>query len=590
MENKQLARPFRQLAQLLELYDENIFKVRAVASAGLKIDKSPVLLWELPARELETIEGIGKSITAKIVEIRLTGVLAELEEYKEKTPIGILEMLRIKGLGPKKTRIIWKEMGLDTLADLYYACNENRLVEIKGFGTKTQEEIKKVLEFTFRSQGKFLYPLAEPVAADWIAQLSPLAGVTEVVVTGQLRRRNEIVDLVELLVNCPAAAGIDTYLHALPELNWGADGADRPTGDDRTTGADGTAGADGAADGAAAATLRGAGFWSFKDAAGMPIHIYQATPTDFAKALFLTTGSPAHLLAFGELLAETSSEEAIYAAKDMQYIEPELREGLNEINLALTHSIKPLIVFSDLKGSIHNHSTYSDGVHTLKEMAQAAIALGLEYLVMSDHSQAAFYAHGLLPAQVVAQHAEIDDLNKKLAPFHIFKSIESDILSDGSLDYPADILSSFDLVIASVHSNLRMNEEKATTRLLKAIENPYTTILGHATGRLLLGREGYPIDHRKVIDACAANDVVIEINANPNRLDLDWRWVPYALEQGVHLSINPDAHRKEGLLDMHYGIAAARKGGLYKERCLNALSLPEITSWIAARKISKGIA
>jgi DNA polymerase (family 10) len=234
---------------------------------------------------------------------------------------------------------------------------------------------------------------------------------------------------------------------------------------------------------------------------------------------------------------------------------------------------------------LHNHSTWSDGVHTLEQMATyCKDNLKMEYFGICDHSKSAFYANGLNEQRLYTQHQEIDALNAKLAPFKIFKGIESDILNDGSLDYSDDILKTFDFVVASVHSNLRMDEEKATARLIKAIENPYTTILGHPTGRLLLSRKGYPIDFAKVIDACAANKVVIEINANPLRLDLDWRWHRYALEKGVLLSINPDAHRMEGFYDMHYGTLIGRKGGLTAAQCLNAKSLQDISEYFSNKK------
>jgi DNA polymerase (family 10) len=279
-----------------------------------------------------------------------------------------------------------------------------------------------------------------------------------------------------------------------------------------------------------------------------------------------------------------NSEHEIYQKAGLAFVEPELREGLNEIELAKENKLPQLITYSDLKGSLHNHSTWSDGVHTLEEMALFCKEnLQLEYLGMCDHSKSAFYANGLNEQRIYAQHQEIDALNAKLAPFRIFKGIESDILYDGSLDYSDDILKTFDFVVASVHSILRMDEEKATSRIITAIENPYTTILGHPTGRLLLSRKGYPIDYKKVIDACAANNVVIEINANPLRLDLDWRWHRYALEKGVLLSINPDAHRKEGFHDMHYGVLIGRKGGLTPKQCLNSYSLNEITALFESR-------
>jgi DNA polymerase (family 10) len=266
-------------------------------------------------------------------------------------------------------------------------------------------------------------------------------------------------------------------------------------------------------------------------------------------------------------------------------MQPELREGTLFIEKAEKNELPTLINWHDLKGTLHNHSTWSDGVNSIEEMAlYCRDTLKLEYLGMCDHSKSAFYAKGLSIERVLQQHEEIDALNKKLEGFRIFKGIESDILYDGGLDYPDEILQKFDFVVASVHSILKMDEEKATSRLITAIENPYTNILGHPTGRLLLSRAGYPIDYKKVIDACAANNVVIEINANPLRLDLDWRWHQYALDKGVMLSINPDAHRIEGFTDMHYGVLVARKGGLYKEKCFNALSLAEITEAFAAKR------
>ncbi|MBA3972450.1 MAG: DNA polymerase/3'-5' exonuclease PolX, partial [Bacteroidetes bacterium] len=307
---------------------------------------------------------------------------------------------------------------------------------------------------------------------------------------------------------------------------------------------------------------------------------------DFYLRLFETTASVDHLmqLSIKPIPANYHSEEEIFASIKMQYIQPELREGRTEVSLAQGNKIPELIEMKDLRGILHNHSTYSDGMNTLADMAIYCKELGYEYLGICDHSQSAFYAEGLKPDRVLAQHAEIEELNKKLFPFKIFKGIESDILNDGSLDYSEDILKTFDFIVASVHSNLKMNEEKATTRLIKAIENPYTTILGHPTGRLLLSRAGYPIDHKKVIDACAANGVIIELNAHPYRLDIDWRWIPYCLEKGVKISINPDAHEKSGYHDMYYGTCVARKGMLTKDMCFNSLSLNELERFFSNRK------
>ncbi|XFE76247.1 PHP domain-containing protein [Algoriphagus halophilus] len=290
----------------------------------------------------------------------------------------------------------------------------------------------------------------------------------------------------------------------------------------------------------------------------------------------------------GDLLnkKDYSNEEEFFQNNKLEFIPVEMREGLGEVSLAKEHKIGKLLEDSDLKGILHNHSTYSDGKHGLKQMAEYCRDLGYEYLGISDHSRTAFYAGGLEVERIIKQHQEIDELNRELAPFKIFKGIESDILPDGSLDYPDDVLESFDFIVSSIHSILNMDIKKATNRLLTAIENPYTTILGHPTGRLLLRRAGYPIDHKSIIDACAKNKVVIEINANPWRLDLDWRWVRYAMDQGVMLSINPDAHEMDGYSDMKYGVLTGRKGGLTKDMTLNAFSREEIDSYFSERKAS----
>src|SRR5690606_36142537 len=469
---------------------------------------------------------------------------------------GILEMLHIKGLGPKKIQVIWHHLQIETVGELYYACNENRLVEAKGFGLKTQEEIKKSIEFTMANQGWFLYAKLRPAAEIVFNHLTHSLPECLISYTGAFRRKCEILTHVEII----CAATIPELSEAIRCLDaeWNVEITENTI--------------------------------AFRDENKSSFIIYSTTTDRFASDLLLTTGSEDHLRLLQDIqspLPLGDTEQTIFQALGLPYIEPELRAGLNEVDLAKRKQLPFLITFSDLKGTLHNHSTYSDGVHSLAEMARYCQEdLQLEYLGICDHSRTAVYANGLAFDRLEQQWAEIDRLNQQMAPFKIFKGIESDILSDGSLDYPDEILKQFDFVVASVHSNLKMDEERATTRLLKAIENPYTTILGHPTGRLLLSRSGYPLDFKRIIDACAANNVVIEINANPLRLDLDWRWHRYALEKGVILSINPDAHRTEGFLDMHYGVFVGRKGGLTKEKCLNALSLEEITHYFNSRLLS----
>lgn len=267
-----------------------------------------------------------------------------------------------------------------------------------------------------------------------------------------------------------------------------------------------------------------------------------------------------------------------------------MRERTTILTLAKNNQLPSLIQPSDIKVIIHCHSKWSNGSNTLEEMANAAMAKGYQYLVITDHSKSAYYASGLYEEKIVAQQQQVDELNEKLAPFKIFKGIESDILNDGNLDYSFAVLSTFDLVIASIHSNLKMNEEKSMLRLLKAIENPYTAILGHMTGRLLLSRSGYPIDHKKIIEACAAHQAIIELNANPRRLDMDWRWIGYALEKNVRISINPDAHKEEGFDHCRYGVLVAQKAGLIKEMNLSSFSLTELEQFVSDQKRKRSTA
>jgi DNA polymerase (family 10) len=298
---------------------------------------------------------------------------------------------------------------------------------------------------------------------------------------------------------------------------------------------------------------------------------------------FIETGPKQHVDWVVSRLEDSSAlsdEQSVYQKARLVYVEPEMRDLEDCFNVKHLLGADSLVSVSDLKGCLHNHTTYSDGASTLREMADACISNGLQYLAICDHSRSAFYAGGLSVEQVIKQHAEIDALNAEKFPFRIFKGIESDILSDGSLDYPDEILKTFDVVVASVHSGLSMTEDKATERIIKAIENPFTTILGHPTGRLLLSRKGYPLDHRKVIEACASNGVAIELNAHPYRLDIDWRFLQLAMEFGVPISINPDAHHTKGINDMRYGVLVARKAGVPASAVLNSKSLSQFESWL----------
>jgi len=559
MTNSDIADLIKLYADLYELHGGNLFKIKSFQAASFRIDKLPITLFGKSLEELEKVDGIGKSIAEKIVEINTTETFIELEDLLGKTPEGVLQMMKIKGIGPKKVAHLWKEIGIENIGELLYACHENRVAQAKGFGLKTQQNIIKQIEFMFASANKFHYAKLENTATNLIEETQSYFGtideggmIADISFSGELRRKCEILEQIDLIV---AVSDTEEFKNAF--ISSDLLQVIKVDGD----------------------------FIAGKVHETIPVKIFISDENDFAKNLFLQTGSPKHIeqLQISNIKHQTTENE-IYQSLDLPFIEPELREGTFEIEKAKENKLPKLIELSDLKGILHNHSTYSDGANTLEEMAVYCKELGYGYLGICDHSKAAFYASGMKEDTILKQHSEIDSLNKKLFPFKIFKGIESDILNDGSLDYNKEVLSSFDFIVASVHSNLKMTEEKAMARLIKAIENPYTTILGHPTGRLLLIREGYPIDHKKIIDACSANGVVIEINANPYRLDLDWRWIDYAMKKNVKLSINPDAHECEGYHDMYYGVCVARKGGLTKEMCLNSMNLEEISKYFQSRK------
>ncbi|MBL0031214.1 MAG: DNA polymerase/3'-5' exonuclease PolX [Bacteroidetes bacterium] len=557
MSNRQIAKAFRLASQLMELHSENPFKIRSLQNAAFKIDKLNAPLSSMDAVEMASIEGIGKGLQSKISDYLNRQSFSDLDELVSRTPHGVIDMLGIKGIGPKKVLQLWKEMEIESVGELLYACNENRLVTLKGFGEKTQKLIRDSIEFRISNSKNCLYPIAEFVSEEIIKEYKTVFPNAEILISGQTRRKCEIITSIEFVTDSSEnefqkyISGSELFKEQQPAFS-----------DENKNGI----------------SIRKATL-IFQET--IPVVFYLCSEELIQNILFITTASGSHLekLENGyqiDLTTTFYSEEEIYESAGLPYFIPELREGLIEFDLLNKNDFDDLIEETDLKGILHNHSTYSDGNDTLKDMAVYCKELGYEYLGICDHSKSAFYANGLSEEKIILQHAEIDKLNKTLAPFRILKGIESDILSSGELDYSEDVLKSFDFIVASIHSNLRMEEPKATARLIKAIENPYTTILGHPTGRLLLSRPGYPIDHKKIIDACAANNVVIELNANPYRLDIDWRWIQYAIEKNVMISINPDAHRKEGYHDMHFGVGVARKGGLTRAMTFNALSLEEV--------------
>ena len=563
MENKEIIKRLGLIASLMELHGENPFKVRGYSSAVYHIDKADIQVSGKDRQELEKIEGVGKGIAGAIAEMNETGGSTVLKDLLDKTPEGLIPMLEINGFGPKKIRVIWQELGITDGKALYEACVAGKIAQVKGFGDKLQEKLRNALQFTFNSQGKFRYRQAEPLIISLVEELRSGLPSVLVEVAGGFRRNMEVIERATIVVGADDIEMVHGFLDGLPSISKNS----------KTSGP---------------FSWRG----KFNDLA-LDLEVHITETKGFYNSLAKHTGSVRHLSTvvledktLFQLISEGTfeSEADIYKLAGLPYIEPEMREGSFEFQLSKENKLPELLNDEDLKGILHNHSTYSDGNNSLREMAEYCKGLGYEYLGMADHSKTAIYANGLDEDRIARQHEEIDALNRELAPFKIFKGIESDILNDGSLDYDDEVLASFDFIVASIHSQLGMDINKATSRLLTAIANPFTTMLGHPTGRLLLKREGYPIDHKAVIDACAENNVIIEINAHPFRLDLDWRWVHYALEKGVMLSINPDAHSTAQYELMKYGVLVGRKGGLTKSQTFNALSCVEVDRYFKERK------
>ncbi len=556
MHNYEIAEYFSLLAKLMDIHGENAFKIKSYSNAAYTLDRLNDPLEAMSPAQIAGIRGIGDALAQKIVDLLATKKLQILEEYIEKTPPGILEMLKIKGLGPKKIITIWKELGIESIGELLYACEENRLINYKGFGAKTQQSIQESLNYYLQNQGSFLYQQVQETVAQIENALSIQFPFAQHSVSGHFKRQMETLDFLDIVTTTPHT----DLMHWLVEKGF--------------------------------ICTESSNYLSCIGPDNFELRWYCVEASNFYLQDFKLACSPEFWTAWQNLpkydgAIAFTTESAIFEQVSIPFIPSAQREDPNIIEKAKSKGLSQFIQYSDIKGIIHSHSTWSDGLHTIEQMAVAAKEQGLEYLVISDHSKSAFYANGLQEDRIRAQHKEIDLLNKKLAPFVIFKSIESDILNDGSLDYPDEILGLFDLVIASIHSNLKMTEEKAMMRLMNAIENPYTSILGHATGRLLLSRKGYPINHEAIIEACAANNVVIELNAHPRRLDMDWRYIHQAMQQDVLISINPDAHAIEGYEDCKYGVLVAQKAGLTAAQNLSSFSLAEMMEFISYQQAKR---
>ena len=551
MENDELVDSLELLVKLWDVHGVNEFKAKNLSFAVRGLDKFPGKINQLTTDQLVLIPGVGKIIVQLIYQLAQTGTCQELEEIVEKTPAGILDLLKIKGLGAKKVRAIWQELNVSNFEDLNTACQNGQIEKLKGFGSAIQSSIQSQIIYIQENRKKLRLDKAIFLSDRILAMLQ--VTFDKIAISGELRRNCEVITSLVFVIETDSIFGSQSEISELKGF---------------------------AEDLQASSPFTWRGF--FEDHL-IPIEIHLVDESEFVSALFQHSAHENHLESidfYNQFQGKTLfTEESIYQASNKPYILPEMREGLQEFEWAGQHKNTDLIEEQDLQGCLHNHSVYSDGKNTLQEMAEACRSLGLHYFGIADHSQYAAYAGGLKEEDVYRQHEEIDRLNLLWSDFTILKGIEADILPDGSLDYNDHILSQFDYVVASVHANLTMDLDKAMDRLIRAIENPYTSILGHPTGRLLLSRPGYPLNTHKILDACLANGVSIELNASPYRLDLDWRHIYAAMDKGVFVSINPDAHKIEGLKDMTYGVKVGRKGGLLKALTLNALPLNDLIAF-----------
>lgn len=567
------AHVLEQIASYLELKGENPFRVRAFRGAAKAVLSVPRDLTEaLADGSLAATKGVGPATLGIIKELNETGKASMLEELREEVPPGLIEMLGVSGLGVTRIRTIHEKLGLETLAELEDAARGGTLAGLPGFGPKTADAVLKGIARLRRGQAFRLSHHAADEAAILREALGRLPGVTRAIVAGEVRRRTEVVrEVVVVLVTEGTAAEL---FRALGEMA----GVDEVTGSDERQ-----------------VTLR--------FASGTAARVIATPPANLGAVLVQATGNESHLQALAEHAAArgfalnaaglwrgrefvpTADEAALYATLGLAEIPPELREGGDEIARAEAGTLPSLIDVSDLRGFLHCHTSYSDGNVTVEEMATACRDAGYAYVGITDHSKAAAYAGGLTEADLVRQWAEIDEVNARRIGIRVLKGIESDILADGSLDYDDGILAGFDFVIASVHSRFQMDEAGMTARVLRALDNPYLTILGHPTGRLLLSRDPYPLDLEQVFARAGERGVAIEINADPHRLDLDWRLLRRARAAGAMISIGADAHNRAGLGYMAFGIGMARKGGLTTGDVLNTRTADEFLQFAGARKV-----
>jgi DNA polymerase (family 10) len=575
MTKSEIAAVLEEIGTLLELKGENPFKIRAYANAARSIEAWGGSLSDLQDEEaLSKIPGIGKSIADKIKELAATGSLKYLEELRGEFPAAILELFSIPGLGAKKVKALYEKLQISSIGQLLKACETGRVAKLPGFGETTQEKLCKAIEERARHSSYFQFGQIAHEAETLKSDLAGNPDALQVDVAGSYRRRKEIVHDVDLVVATRKPEAITKFFAGHPLVE--------------------------------SIIAQGPTKSSVRLCSGIQCDLRVVSVAEYPFALAYFTGNKEHnielrsrALQRGWTLNEyrlaalpadpkakkrttikkipnVRDEVELYRALDLDFIPPELRENWGEFEAAETHSLPKLIEKENLRGTFHCHTTASDGHNTLEEMSQAAQTLGLEYLGIADHSRSSIQAHGIDEAKLRAQIATIRKLSKKFDGFRLFAGVECDILRNGSLDFPDEVLSQLDYVVASVHSVFNLSEADMTERVIRAMENRFVTMLAHPTGRLLLKREPYEIDMPAILDAAARTGTWIELNAAPKRLDLDWRWWPRATEKGVKCVINPDAHRSERLQDLWFGIGIARKGWLTKGDVVNCLPLGKI--------------
>jgi DNA polymerase (family 10) len=576
MTKDQVAAALLEIGTLLELRGENRFKVNAYLNGARTIEQMDEDLATLCQEgRLGEVRGVGSTLCDVITTLVTTGSHPLLDQLRAETPIGLMQMLRLPGVGPKKVKAL-HESGISDLEALRTACQADEVAKLKGFGAKTQQKILEGIDFVAQSGQRIRLDRATELADLMIAGLRAVPGVTQIMPCGSLRRRRETIGDIDLLAAAADPGPVMDAFAALPRVRQ--------------------------------VVNRGDTLCSVMVAVGdrhgsvLRSDLRVVTDEQFPFALHYFTGSKAHNVAVrgraqarGLKLNEYSlvgpkrtvkckTESDLFGALDLDYIPPELREDNGEIAAAESHTLPRLVEVKDVRGVFHNHTTASDGRSTLEEMVEAARELGFEYLGIADHSQSLVIANGLDPARVRQQHREIDRLNATLDGFRVFKGIECDILPDGSLDFDDAVLSTFDYVVASVHTHFGQSREEMTARVVRAVRHPRVTMLGHATGRLLLRREGYQVDLEKVLKAAADAGTMVEINAQPRRLDLDWVHVRRAKALGIPLVINPDAHETGELEFFRYGVDVARRGWLEAKDVFNTRTLGQVEKALLGKR------